>query len=201
MTKFIMAALATLLFTATVPTGSEARPRHHHRHTTPIASPVSSCDNNGRCHAFDANGNYAMPAAKAGYYYDGRVVGGRPAGCPHAFCGCEVSLHIFGCIIPPLNLAINWGRFPPAQPAPGMVAYRSGHVFAIEAVNNDGTVVAYDPNSGGHQTRIHTVSLRGFRVVNPHGVRLASRRSKSKELLHEETCFDRLRAGPYRYGS
>jgi len=96
------------------------------------------------------------------------IVGGRPSGCPHAYCGCGTSLHIFGRIIPALNLASNWGRFPRALPAPGMVAYRSGHVFAIEAVNYDGTVIAYDSNSGRGLTRIHRVSLRGFRVVNPH---------------------------------
>jgi hypothetical protein len=103
----------------------------------------------------------------------GRIVGGRPAGCPHAFCGCGVSLHIFGRIIPTLNLAENWRRFRSAMPGPGMVAWRYGHVFAIESVNGDGTVVAYDPNSGGGRTRIHTVSLHGYRVVDPHSVSVA----------------------------
>jgi hypothetical protein len=102
-------------------------------------------------------------------YNNGQVIGGRPAGCPYAYCGCSVSLRVFGKIIPALNLAANWLRFPSASPAPGMVAARSGHVFFIESVNSDGTVVAHDGNSGGHLTRIHTVSLRGYRVVNPHG--------------------------------
>jgi hypothetical protein len=55
-----------------------------------------------------------------------------------------------------------------------MAAWRWGHVFAIEEVLGDGRVLAYDPNSGGHRTRIHVVSLRGFHVVNPHGGRYAS---------------------------
>jgi hypothetical protein len=97
------------------------------------------------------------------------IVGGRPRGCPHAFCGCGTSLHIFGRIIPELNLAANWRRFPPAAPARGMAAWRWGHVFAIEEVLGDGEVLAYDPNSGHGRTRIHVVSLRGFHVVNPHG--------------------------------
>jgi len=66
-------------------------------------------------------------------------------------------------------LAANWRRFPPASPAPGRVAWRYGHVFYIEAVHGDGTVTAYDPNSGGHLTRIHRVSLRGYHVVDPRG--------------------------------
>ncbi|MDE2103166.1 MAG: hypothetical protein KGL39_38325 [Patescibacteria group bacterium] len=98
----------------------------------------------------------------------------HPEGCPRtAFCGCGTSLHVFGKRIRELYLAANWGRFPRTSPAPGMVAYRSHHVFAIERVNNDGSVLAYDPNSGGHKTRVHTVSLRGFRVVNPHGGKVA----------------------------
>ena len=78
-------------------------------------------------------------------------------------------MRVFGHPVRELFLAANWLRFPAASPAPGMAAARHGHVFIIEQVNGDGTVEAYDPNSGGHQTRIHTVSLSGYRVVNPHG--------------------------------
>lgn len=95
------------------------------------------------------------------------VVGGRPEGCPHAYCGCAVSLRVFGRIVDGLNLAANWSRFRPADPAPGRVAYRAHHVFLIQEVNADGTVVAYNPNSGSGLTRITTVSLRGYRVVDP----------------------------------
>ncbi len=96
------------------------------------------------------------------------VVGGRPAGCPHAYCGCAVSLKVFGRIVDGLNLAANWSRFRSADPAPGRVAYRAHHVFLIQEVNSDGTVVAYNPNSGRGLTRIVTVSLRGYRVVDPN---------------------------------
>lgn len=30
----------------------------------------------------------------------GQVVGGRPAGCPHSFCGCGASIRLFGRIVP-----------------------------------------------------------------------------------------------------
>ena len=99
---------------------------------------------------------------------DDRVVGGRPAGCPHSFCGCGASLRVFGRIVPELNLASNWLRFPRATPAPGMVAARHGHVFVLEQHLEGDTWMAYDANSGGHATRLHARSLRGYIVVNPH---------------------------------
>lgn len=108
----------------------------------------------------------------------GEVVA-HPAGCPwRLFCGCGVSVYVFGKAVVRggLALASEWGRrFMPAAPAGGNVAWRPGHVFAIKAVNGDGTVVAYDPNSGGHLTRVHTVSLRGYHVVDPRQVRVAAR--------------------------
>ncbi len=84
-----------------------------------------------------------------------------------AFCGCGVARHIFGSPVRALWLAAAWLRFPPAAPAPGMVAVRAHHVFAIVAVHSPGVVLAFDPNSGGHRTRIHLRSLAGYRVVNP----------------------------------
>ena len=103
----------------------------------------------------------------------GRVVGGRPRGCPRRYCGWGASLHIFGTIIPSLNLAANWLRFPSAAPAPGMVAARRGHVFVLERHILGLTWLVYDANSGRHRTRIHARSIAGFRIVNPHGARFA----------------------------
>ncbi len=101
------------------------------------------------------------------------IVGGRPAGCPRQYCGCATSIKIFGRIKPELNLAANWLRFPRTAPASGMVAARKGHVFVIKEVRENGRVLAYDPNSGQGRTRIHVRSLAGFRVVDPHGSRMA----------------------------
>ncbi|SFI90288.1 hypothetical protein [Bradyrhizobium sp. Gha] len=96
-----------------------------------------------------------------------RIVGGRPAGCPSAFCGCGASLRVFGRIVPELNLAANWLRFPRTAPAPGMVAARRGHVFVLEQSLGGDMWMAYDANSGGHTTRMHARSLRGYTIVNP----------------------------------
>jgi hypothetical protein len=99
----------------------------------------------------------------------------HPAGCPPvAFCGCGVARFIFGRIdgaMRPLWLAANWLKFPPAAPAPGMVAVHRGghHVLAIIDYLGDGRALAYDPNSGGQLTRRHVVSLAAYRVVDPRG--------------------------------
>ena len=98
-----------------------------------------------------------------------RVVGGRPAGCPNAFCGCEASLYRFGHVIPELNLASNWRRFPRAAPAPGMAAVRSGHVMILQAEVGNGVWTVHDGNSGGHVTREHARSLAGYTIVDPSG--------------------------------
>jgi hypothetical protein len=97
----------------------------------------------------------------------GQVVGSRPAGCPRSFCGCGASIRVFGHIVPGLNLASNWLRFPRTAPAPGMVAARRGHVFVLEQHLGGDMWMAYDANSGGHATRLHARSLRGYAVVNP----------------------------------
>jgi hypothetical protein len=105
----------------------------------------------------------------------GSEVLAHPAGCPPvAFCGCGVARWIFGRIdgaMRPLWVAANWLKFPPAAPAPGMVAVHRGghHVLAIIDYLGDGRALAYDPNSGGHLTRRHVVSLAAYRVVNPRG--------------------------------
>lgn len=93
----------------------------------------------------------------------------RPSNCPsRAYCGCGVSIKVFGRPIRELFLASNWFKFPRAALAAGMVAVRNHHIFYIEQVLPNGNVLAYDPNSGGHQTRLHERSPRGFSIRNPH---------------------------------
>ncbi|ABE63155.1 conserved hypothetical protein [Nitrobacter hamburgensis X14] len=99
----------------------------------------------------------------------GMVVGGRPAGCPRRYCGCGASLYLFGKIIPSLNLAANWFRFPRTSPAPGMVAVRRHHVFVLKRHVRGKIWHVFDANSGGGKTRLHNRSIVGFSIVNPHG--------------------------------
>lgn len=97
------------------------------------------------------------------------VIGGRPAGCPAAFCGCGASLHLFGRIIPALNLAANWLHFPRASPAPKMAAVRQHHVFVLERHISADVWLAYDANGGSHRTWLHPRSISGYVIVNPSG--------------------------------
>jgi hypothetical protein len=67
----------------------------------------------------DANGNEA------------RVIGGRPAGCPHAFCGCGLA-RFLGLEDRRLWLAANWPRlFHRTQAHAGAVAARAHHVMLL----------------------------------------------------------------------
>lgn len=110
----------------------------------------------GQAQARDANGNPT-------------VIGGRPAGCPRAFCGCEASIYVFGRIIPELNLAANWIRkFRRTSPAPGMAAARSGHVMILISHVEGKDWLVHDGNSGRRLTRRHVRSIAGFKIVDPH---------------------------------
>jgi len=96
-----------------------------------------------------------------------RVVSSRPSGCPNRFCGCEASLYKFGRIIPELNLASNWRRFPRTAPSPGMAAVRSGHVMILQSQVSGNIWNVHDGNSGGHVTREHARSIAGYTIVDP----------------------------------
>ena len=150
----VIALIAAALLTVV---SSSAEARHHHRH-------------HYRHHRHHEVRTTTPPSE---WGSSERIVY-HPAGCPRsAFCGCGASVRIFGHPVRDLYLASNWFRFPHASPGPGMVAVRNHHVFVIESVNADGSVVAYDANSGHHQTRIHTIPLRGYSVRDPHGGRFA----------------------------
>ena len=130
---------------------------------TPTDVPTAATSRRAsRAQIADANGN-------------GVILGGRPSGCPHRFCGCEASLYVFGEIRKDLNLAANWARkFPRTSPAPGMVAARSGHVFVLMSHVEGNKWVVHDGNSGGGKTRRHVRSIAGYAIVNPHASRYAA---------------------------
>jgi hypothetical protein len=102
------------------------------------------------------------------------VVGGRPAGCPHSYCGCEASRYLFGQVRRDLNLASNWKRkFPKASPAPGMAAVRNHHVFVLMRHVDGNNWLVHDGNSGRGLTREHVRSIKGYTVVDPQGTRIS----------------------------
>ena len=122
----------------------------------------------------DANGNAV-------------VVGRRPPGCPYEFCGCEASLYIFGKIRPYLNLASNWIRkFPRTAPASGMVAARNHHVMVLISHVGGSDWLVHDGNSGGHKTREHVRSIKGYVIVDPHGTRMVKQGQLQQHLFRSD---------------
>lgn len=158
-----------LVFALTTSISSEARPLRGA--PPPECNVTMPCDFSSspvqaRSHASRAA--RLQRSAVASLRMSAEIVGGRPAGCPRSFCGCGAAIRVFGRVVPELNLAANWLRFPRTSPAPGMVAARRGHVFVLEQHIAGDIWKAYDANSGGHATRIHPRSLRGYTIVNPH---------------------------------
>lgn len=116
-----------------------------------------------RAEAVDATGNRVVLTAN-----EGTIIGGRPNGCPHSYCGCGLRMHL-GLSDVRLNLASNWARLFPRESAPqaGLVAVRSGHVMYIEAAAGNGQWLIRDYNSGGGLSRMHVRDVRGYAFVNP----------------------------------
>jgi hypothetical protein len=118
----------------------------------------------------DATGNRAYAMADAA-----QIIGTRPAGCPHSYCGCGLRKYL-GLDDKRLNLASNWARLFPRESAPraGLAAVRSGHVMYIEGSAGNGQWLVRDYNSGGGLSRVHVRDVRGYVFVNPHSA-VASR--------------------------
>lgn len=99
---------------------------------------------------------------------EGQIIGGRPEGCPHAYCGCGLRKYL-GLTDERLNLASYWARLFPreAAPRPGLAAVRAHHVVYIESAAGAGLWQIRDYNSGGGLSRVHVGDLRGYIFVNP----------------------------------
>jgi hypothetical protein len=97
----------------------------------------------------------------------GTVIGGRPAGCPHDYCGCGLRIHL-GLSDKRLNLAWNWARaFPRTSAQAGAAAVRHHHVMLLEHHVSGWRWVVRDYNSGNGLSRIHERDVRGYIFVNP----------------------------------
>lgn len=102
----------------------------------------------------------------------------HPHGCPsRMFCGCGAAVEIFGEPRRDLWLASNWLRFPRTEPAPGMAAARPGHVFVLKQHIEGDVWLSADYNSGGHLSRLHARSIRGYAIVNPRATAYSLHRS------------------------
>lgn len=96
---------------------------------------------------------------------DGQIIGGRPSGCPHAYCGCGARLYL-GIDDMRLNLASNW---PIYYHGSTQVAVWNHHVAIIEQQLGNGMALLRDYNSGGGLSRLHERSIAGARIVGGGG--------------------------------
>jgi hypothetical protein len=128
----------------------------------------------------DADGNRTFAMANESRVYrnrrlaltdEGSIIGSRPSGCPHAYCGCGLRKFL-GLSDVRLNLASNWARYFPHESGPraGLAAVRNHHVMYIESSAGNGQWIVRDYNSGGGMSRVHTRDVRGYVFVNPHAV-------------------------------
>ncbi len=151
--------------------------KHHHIARAAITESMGCLpDNDARIHCGGSIQRVHRAVKVTARYDDDGVIGGRPKGCPHAFCGCEASRYVFGEMRPDLYLAANWIRkFPRTSPAPGMAAARNHHVMVLIRYAGGNEWLVHDGNSGRHLTREHIRSISGYVIVNPHGSRMAMR--------------------------
>jgi hypothetical protein len=174
----IMGMLTALLLVTFVSAPTNAyhsrRGYHHSQHLSYSGSDACAFTNDGRqvCNtnyqsapALDAAGNRTFAMADTG-----TIIGSRPSGCPHSYCGCGLRKYL-GLSDVRFNLASNWARLLPREGGPraGLAAVRSGHVMYIEAAAGNGQWLIRDYNSGGGLSRMHVRDVRGYIFVNPHG--------------------------------
>jgi len=106
------------------------------------------------------------------YYADANggavtMIGGRPAGCPSAYCGCALARYL-GLRDRRLNLASNWARlFPRTAPHPGAAAVRAGHVMLLQEHVSGFVWRVVDFNGGLHLSWVHERDVRGYVFVEP----------------------------------
>jgi hypothetical protein len=92
----------------------------------------------------------------------------HPDGCPRvAFCGCGTAVRLLGSPVRSLWLARAWYRFPRSLPAPNTAGVRPHHVIALIRQVAGNMWLVFDPNSGHHLTRIHTVDISRYTIVQP----------------------------------
>lgn len=143
------ALVAAALLAAPAAQGAPKHWGHSHRHK---AHPH---------HRMDASGNAGA-----------RVIGGRPAGCPRAYCGCGLARFLKRLGVPGMDdrrlwLAWNWARlYPRAQAHPGAVAVRRHHVMRLDHHIAGSRWLVTDFNGGRGLSWRHVRDVRGYVFVD-----------------------------------
>lgn len=92
---------------------------------------------------------YVAVDRQYGYAAEGR----RPSGCPSLWCGCWLSIHIFGQNRKDLWSARAWLKFPRTSPQVGAVVVTArrggGHVGIVTGFDSDGDPIIKSGNNAG----------------------------------------------------
>lgn len=154
-------AVAIALACAIASTSAHARPRHHVARIQIQEAVQCVFDNDGhrkcRGEIQRIHGHSKVTAA----YDGGAVIGGRPPGCPHAYCGCGAMKYL-GLTDKRLWQAWNWTKY---YHGPTPVAVWRHHIAIIERMTGPHTAVLRDYNSGRGLSRIHERSIVGAKIV------------------------------------
>ena len=134
MKALFMAAFAALLIAS-----SPAQAKHHRQHASRIT----------------------LHNVTVSFTRNEQIIGGRPSGCPHAYCGCGARKHL-GIDDVRLNLASNWRHLYHGSQ---MVAVWNHHIAIVEQMLGNGMAVLRDYNSGSGLSRIHERSIAGATLV------------------------------------
>jgi hypothetical protein len=138
-----------------------AKPRHHMPRIQAAESTSCVSDNLGRTTCQGQISRTSEPHRVAVAYDGGTVIGGRPAGCPRAYCGCGAMKYL-GLTDKRLWKAWNWTLY---YSGPTPVAVWHHHVAIIERMTGPHTAILRDYNSGRGLSRIHERDIRGARII------------------------------------
>lgn len=168
--KLVLLAAVALLGLLAAPITAEAKPGIQRAHVKQSVQPRKPALRHRLRRHRVKHPRYVRMAEAGGSYLP------HPSGCPaRAFCACGAAFEIFGIARRDLWPANAWYRFPRAAPGYHKVAVRPHHVFVLREQIEGTRWLTADYNSGGHLSRLHVRDIRGYTIVDPHAIRMASR--------------------------
>lgn len=156
---FVTAVLLTAFTNAPADARQHRKSKHHTHHYSKVHTPVAHCDDRYpmNCASQTRQERRTRVASTEGR----TVIGGRPSGCPHAYCGCGARLYL-GISDTRLNLAWNWTKYYHGSTP---VAVWRHHVAIIIKMTGPNTALMRDYNGGRGLSYIHERSTAGARIV------------------------------------
>lgn len=155
MRLLIAAIMATFII---APGIADAKARHHHhRQHAHLHRPAGTQNSQGPTYGGREDDARSFSYAQISGRRHQESRGGRPGGCPSAWCGCWLAQHLgLNRISINLNLAWNWSKIGhQTSPQPGAVAVWPHHVGLVKGVRrgNRGLELLLLSGNDGHAVR------------------------------------------------